>query len=405
MAGHVRKRGTKWYYSFEVGMVDGKRKRIERVGGRTKKEAEQALRQAIDEYEGKGAFLDEKDISVSTFLDQWMNEHVKLNCRPNTYKAYYSLIKNHIKPELGTYKLKYVTPALLQQFINKKYRQGFSKSTLTSTLGTLSHSFKYAVYPCQYLKENPVQYVKVPKFETVTEEKRVLTREEFNQIIERYPKGHHYHIPLMIGFYTGLRIGEVLGLTWDDINLNEGYIHVNKIVYRNQPYGFCFGAPKTRTSTRKVKIGATLISCLEEHYKEQLNYKSDFNEHYLCYYIELLRDESNKEIRALRTTPASKISDRATIKFVCTRPNGKLIDQANMSSIDKMIKKEFNIPFTFHVLRHTHATMLIEAGANIKDVQLRLGHADISVTLNTYTHGTDEMASRSVDLFEQLNEK
>ena len=88
MAGHVRKRGDKWYYSFEAGTVDGKRKRVERVGGKTKKEAESALRKALEEFENKGSYTSEKDISVADYMNYWYQNYVIFNCKHHTQNAY-----------------------------------------------------------------------------------------------------------------------------------------------------------------------------------------------------------------------------------------------------------------------------------------------------------------------------
>jgi hypothetical protein len=165
MEGSLRRRGSKWYYSFEAGSVDGKRKRIERVGGRTKKEAAAALREALQEYENAGFFFEPSEISVADYMDYWTKNYVEINCKYHTIEAYQNIIDNHIKPGLGSFKLKSLTPVILQEFINQKYLSGYSKNHLTNMITVLSGSFKYAVHPCKFIKENPMQYVKHPKYE------------------------------------------------------------------------------------------------------------------------------------------------------------------------------------------------------------------------------------------------
>ena len=203
MAGHVRKRGNKWYYSFEASSVDGKRKRIERVGGRTKKEAEAALRKALQEYENAGLHFEASEISVSDYMDYWFKNYVEISCKYNTQIAYKNIITNHIKPALGVYKIKSLTPMILQEFVNSKYLTGLSKNHLTNIIGVLSGSLKYAVHPCQFIKNTPMQYVKLPKYENSKSEihRRIITLDEFNSIIERFP-GTSFYIPLMIGYHT-----------------------------------------------------------------------------------------------------------------------------------------------------------------------------------------------------------
>ncbi|NFJ74957.1 hypothetical protein FC914_04860 [Clostridium botulinum] len=126
MKGGVRKRGSSWYYYFDAGTVEGKRKKIERKGGSTKKEAETALRNALNEFENCGSLLDESNISISDYFDYWHKEYALINCKYNTQVNYKKIIENHIKPNLGVYKLKSLTPAILQEFLNKKYRNGFA---------------------------------------------------------------------------------------------------------------------------------------------------------------------------------------------------------------------------------------------------------------------------------------
>jgi hypothetical protein len=88
MEGHVRKRGAKWYYSFEAANIDGKRKRIERVGGDTKKEAEAALRNALQQYNNAGLHFEPAEVSLSDYFDYWMDNYVKVECRENTQRIY-----------------------------------------------------------------------------------------------------------------------------------------------------------------------------------------------------------------------------------------------------------------------------------------------------------------------------
>ena len=100
MKGGVRKRGKKWYYYFDAASIDGKRKKIERVGGLTKKEAETALRKAINEYENCGTVKTESSISVADYFNFWYDDYVKINCKHNTQVGYANTIKNHIIPKL-----------------------------------------------------------------------------------------------------------------------------------------------------------------------------------------------------------------------------------------------------------------------------------------------------------------
>ena len=283
MEGSVRKKGNKWYYSFEVGKENGKRKKIERAGGSTKKEALEALRKAIIEFENAGSYIDESNISVSDYFDYWFKEYVLLNCKPNTQKGYKRLINNHIKPQIGIYQLKKITPAKLQELINLKYRNCFSKNYLSNLYGVLSGAFKSAVYPYQLIKENPMLFVKTPKYNKLNNKQddlKIITLEQFNTILKRFPYGNNMHIPLQIGFHTGMRVGEVMSLTWDCIDLEAKTIKVEKVLYLNEFNKWVFGTPKTYSSYRTIKIGDTLTSLLKRFHIDQKTNRLRYGEYY-----------------------------------------------------------------------------------------------------------------------------
>lgn len=391
MTGSVRKRGDKWYYSFEAARVDGKRKRIERVGGRTKKEAEAALRKALEDYEN-GEQLQKTNISVSDYMDLWFDAYVLLNCRYNTQHSYRLIIDKHIKPSLGILKLTSLTPGKLQDFINSKYLTGISKNHLNNIISLLSGSLNYSVHPMNFLKNNPMQYVKIPKYNNTktTDKHKIITNDDFNAIIKRFPERSSFYIPLMIGYHTGCRIGEAMGLTWDDIDLDNNTININKLIYKKDTSWY-FGEPKTTSSSRIINIGNTLKNALKYH-KRYIDIKRlEYGEHYIKQY------NINDKI-----TTSSLNLKAHLLNMVCVKSNGMLLTPDSFKYASRVINYELGIPFNFHSLRHTHATLLVENGANIKDVQHRLGHNNIQTTLNTYTHNTDKLAKQSVDIFENI---
>lgn len=402
MEGHVRKRGSKWYYSFEASNVEGKRKRIERVGGRTKKEAEAALRVALQEYSNAGLHFEPSDISVADYLDHWHQNYVMVNCRYNTQVGYRGIIDTHLKPALGTYHLRAITPAILQTLVNNKYLQGYSKNYLSGMINILNESLKYAVHPCKFLKDNPMQYVKYPKYENTKEEidRRYITTEEFSQIIDRFPLGNPFHVMLMIGYHTGARIGEVTGLTWDDVDLQAGTIHINKILYKRDKT-WCFGRTKTDSSVRKIKIGPSLLDALRKHKKWQAENRLKYGVHFTQQY-EAAEAAGRDTLRIIHSLPAGVPAGvMQPVSMICTKESGQMVTPDSFKYASRVIHYSLGILFNFHSLRHTHATMLLENGADVKDVQMRLGHANIETTLGTYAHATPKMADRSVDIFEK----
>jgi len=398
MAGSVRKRGTngKWYYSFEASTVDGKRKRIERVGGRTKKEAEAALRIALTEYENAGQHFQPSATSFSDYLDYWFKNYVLINCKFNTQNAYRTIIENHLKPSLGNYKLKSLSPSVLQEFVNAKYLYGFSKNYLYGMINVLNSCMKYAVQPCQFIKTSPMEYVKSPKYDHSKEDDtlKIITTKNFNKILERFNIETNFYMILVLGYYTGARIGEVTALTWDDIDLVNGTINIDKILSKRKKEWF-FGSTKTKSSVRTIHISKSLIVILKQHKKRQSENRLRYGEYYIQQYLKKDR------VYSLSLDVSTSVVDPA-INFVCTKENGQVVTFETFKYAARVIHYELGLDFNYHSLRHTHATMLIESGANIKDVQERLGHSKLATTMDTYTHVTEKMAQSTADLFDKI---
>lgn len=378
MQGSVRKKGGKWYYSFEVGKDNGKRKRIERAGGATKKEALEALRNAIIDFENTGSIFDQSDISVSDYFDYWYKEYVLINNKVNTQRSYDQIIRNHIKKEIGIYKLKTITAAKLQEIINLKYRNGYSKNYLSNIYGVLSGAFKMAVYPYNLIKENPMLYVSMPKYNTQLinnpDDLKIISLDDYTKILERFSYKSNMYIPLQIAFNTGMRASEVMSLTWDCVDFKNGTIRVEKILYRNDFKQWVFGPPKTNSSIRIIKIGATLLNILKRHAEDQEENRKKYGQYYI----------------------------KHDFDFVCLKENGELLTVDSLKYLSRVVNYELNIDFKFHSLRHTHATMLLESGANIKDIQARLGHSKLATTMDTYSHVTKKMSEDSVNIFESI---
>lgn len=221
MTGGTRKRGATWSYYFDLGTINGKRQKKEKGGFKTKKEAEAALAKAINEYNNAGQLFEPSDITVSDYLDQWYDLYCKPNLKYNTQVGYLRIMEGHLKPRFGQYRLKAITAATLQEYANKLKMDGLAKHSISGILSVFGAALDYAVEPLHYLPANPMRYVKYPKVEKKPRERIILTLEEWQQIIDKFPAGSRYHIPLMIGFYTGLRISEAFALTWDDIDLEN----------------------------------------------------------------------------------------------------------------------------------------------------------------------------------------
>ena len=420
MQGGVRKRGTTWSYYFDLGKIDGKRKKKEKGGFRTKKEAEQALASAMNEYNNAGTVFEASNITVSDYLDQWYDLHCKLNLKYNTQVGYLQIIENHLKPNFGIYKLKAINSTILQEYANSLKLNGYSKSHIVGILTVFQSALDYAIEPLHYISQNPMKSVKFPKVERKPRERIILTLDEWQLIIDRF-RDTRYYMPLMIGFYTGLRISEAFALTWDDIDFEKRTLSVNKqIVKRNfgadvrkvvEKKGkkelrssWYFTTPKTPASVRTVPFGETLYQALKHEKAEQLKNELQYGEYYTIHVMKKEVDEKGNDM--IRVVPVQKCIDSQLqrVRLICVAENGQYTSTDSFKFCSRVIHRELQLAFDYHSLRHTHATMLIEAGANVKNVQVRLGHTNIQTTLQTYVHDTEKMAEQSVDLFEKITQ-
>lgn len=397
MKGSTRKRGSTWSYYFDVGMVGGKRRKREKGGFRTKKEAQEALNSALNEFYNSGTIFEPSKITVSEYFDKWYDEYCLVNLKLNTLMHYRGNIETHIKPALGNIALRDLTASVIQDFINSLKSQGYSKSTVTLVRNIISGALSYAVSPLEYIRLNPCSQVHLPKFEEEKTEKRfVITPLTFALIMEKFPPGSVYHLPLMIGYYTGLRINETFALTWDDIDLAQRRISVNKTIVRMGKNRY-FNAPKSASSKRLVTFGDTLYSALcDAKSRKELN-KIVFGKSYRSLYArEIVTDDGLTLVRLVQGGGGKSV-DMLTVDA-----DGSYVSADNMQyAIKKKINGEMGLKFNYHSLRHTHATYLIENGAGVKDVQERLGHANSSITMNVYVHDTDEKRRETADIFEK----
>ncbi len=151
---------------------------------------------------------------------------------------------------------------------------------MTGILSVLSAAYEYAIEPLSFVRENPCQRVRMPKFERKPKVRYIISPDDFKRILERFPEDNIFHLPLLIGYYTGLRISETFGLTWDDIDLENRTLTVNKAVLKRN-YGvdvrkvleqkgkkeeksaWYFGTTKTESSNRTIKFGDTLYAALK----------------------------------------------------------------------------------------------------------------------------------------------
>ena len=394
----TKKRGKSWEYSFECARVDGKRKSISKGGFRTKADALAAGTAAKSEYDNAGVVFKPSEMSLSDYLDFWIQGYVKTNCTDNTYDAYKSAIKLHIKPALGHYRLSSLTPAAIQQWVDSlKNDKGLSEQSIANYRGILSGALKYAIYPCQYLKTNPCSFTTVPKVaidpKTKEHTEHICVGQEWEDV-RNYFNGTHYYLPLMICYHTGLRIGECFGLDLlHDIDFKKHTLSVRRQLQKDLDKKWYYKNPKYG-SFRTIKIGATLESLLKSEITIMKMNRLRYGEYYTKTYV-----DQNSYLHWL---PADQNAPKGyTEVWPIVKENGEMINNESMKYCVRIIKKKLGYEdFHAHCLRHTHGTILAENGASPKAIMERLGHKNIKTTIERYITNTEKMQEQAVELFE-----
>lgn len=391
----TRKRGKGWEWSFEGARINGKRKPISKGGYRTKAEAVAAGTKAKAEYDSAGRVFQPSEVSVSDYLDYWLENYVRRNLAYNTQKDYQKKVDLHIRPAFGKYRLVSLEPDLIQKWVDRKKGDGYSRSMVQNLLCCLSGALRYAVHPCGYIASNPCEYVRIPKIETPEDRKAhteyICSKEDYAQIMERFPEGNIFHLPLMAGYHCGARIGEIYGIDLlRDMDFETHTLHIRHQLSKENNCWY-YRPPKYH-SMRSIRIDPIFEAALkaEIHIRKvnQIKYGPYFTKTYL------LPDMSLQQARADVELPYTEIMP------LSARENGELLTPYTFKYCARVIHQELSNPlFHSHCLRHTHGTILAESGAQPKTVMERLGHRDIKTTLERYIFNTDKMQEDAVNLF------
>jgi integrase len=441
--GSVRKKGKQWYYRFRVQDSDGNWKLHEFKGGKTKAETQLLLNQAIIDYKDHNAIFNPGSITISELCYLWYDSEIEnSDLTTNGKKNYKNTVKNIATSDFGKLQLKNVTCEDIQHYVDTLYfgkydddgkliQKAYATSTMRKFFLVLNNIFKYAVYPKHFLRENLMQYVKKRKKKKEVSlfgddqgtKVPTITNDEYLKIIDYLESDEHnsfFALPIQIAYYTGMRAGEVCGLTWDDIDFDSNCIYVRRSMYYDVD-NKCWELKVPKSGKpRTIDFGPTLASILKRAHTEQLKERFHYGKLYQLHFYHLndIKGKSHCQIytrfeengienksRFCHGIPYEDADDTVTlnpVSFVCTKPGGELLTTQTLKWLNKLIQK--NLPdishFHFHCLRHTYATTLVANGANIKDVQALLGHSDIKITLDTYSHVTEQSRKKAINIFE-----
>lgn len=374
--GCVRKDKTsgRWVASITIG-YDSKGK--QKFKNFSSKEQKNVIKK-LDDFKEKmksGVRLDYSSITVGEWIDYWYNNYVANRVKIKTRCDYESSVRCHIKPRLGKIKLAELKGLQIQQFYNDLSVNGkligkgggLAPKTIKNVHIALHRALEQAVNNDLIIK-NPIKGVTLPK--QVSKPIEILSLEEQKKLVDKC-FDHPWGMAIFVTLFSGMRLGEVLGLTWKDINFKKNCISINKQASRIQNFEpnvksktvLCLrNETKTSSSNRTIAIASQVMEKLQEYKIEQ-------------------------EIHRKKWVDAYN-----NLNLVFCREDGNLIDPKTFQTFYlKTLKKAEIGHKRFHALRHTFATRALEANANIKVVSQILGHASIQITLDTYSHVSPDL--------------
>lgn len=338
------------------------------------------LREINNSFEVQNApFPDINQITVWGWIEIWLSDYVKPNVRIKSYMKYETSLRCYIKPYIGNRLLSEVTTFEVQRLFSflssqgGKNKTGISSTTIQITRRYLCTAFEKA-YRLDLLTKNVIKNTDAPK--QIRKEIQPLTADEVKQLLTvARSKSFTTYIMILIAVSTGVRIGELLGLKWNYVDLDRGTIHIQQTIATSVK-GSPFQAPKTSKSRRKIPLPKDVTQELIQYKKWQEDYIAKQYESY-----------------------------DSSFNLVIANLQGRPLDSSNfVTRIFKnlLVKAGLRIETRFHDLRHTHATLLLSKGVHPKVVQERLGHSTIVMTLDTYSHVLPDMQETAVVALEGI---
>ena len=312
-------------------------------------------------WKGMNATLEE-------FMEEWL-EASKIRLKPGSIYDYAGYMRRHIIPALGKIKLSDLKPGHIQAFYSQKQKEGASRSTLKNIHSTLHRALNQAA-KWGYILSNPANVVDKPK--TQHTEKKTWDETEVISFLSSI-EGSLYHGLFYLAVITGLRKGELLGLKWQDLDWTSGELHIQRQLRYINGRGLKLQDLKTAASRRVVVLGKNTIEMLRNHNILQNN---------------------------ARIFSGEKWTES---ELIFTSDLGTPLHPDTTYRVFKRLLRAAGLPdIRFHDLRHTAATLMLKQGIHPKVVQERLGHADIAMTLNTYSHVIPSMQKEAAEKMDEL---
>lgn len=384
----IKKDNGRYELQITIGTdpITGKPKR-KSFSGKTQKEVRAKEREYYAALEN-GTYVEPNKITVGQWMDKWLKEFKFGYIGERTYDEYESHIRVHFNPNIGNIKLQNLKTEHIQALYNKMYKngEGLSATTVKRNHVTLRQCLEKAV-ELNYINKNPAKYCTLPKEKKDTQYK-AFTAEEIKKIMKVLNAENTYEVLIMLDFATGLRQGEILALTWEDIDFENSCLTVNKALSQIKVRDAegntikddnlkkrktIVKQPKTESSNRVIPLPQNIIYTLKKH-------KLRTAEINLKYGIPV--NDSN---------------------LVFPSEVGTKLNASNLGRHwEESVLKKAGVAYQkFHCIRHTFTTQLLEKGVNFKTIQYLLGHSSIRTTLDIYSHVSDVS---KMDAISKLND-
>jgi integrase len=353
--GSIYRRKSDGKWTGSISLENGKRKVIY---GKTRTEVQEKMKKLLHEQQ-QGKLVASSSQTVEEFVVDWLENTHRRKVRPRTYERYREAVYLHIVPALGRIQLQKLTAQHVRAFYTKKADEGLSASTITCYHSVLHLALNTAV-KWELLPKNVCDLVSPPRRERF--EIQPLTTEQAERFITAV-RGHKWEALFVVTIFTALRRAEVLGLKWQDIDLTTGVLQVRRILSRvptNTPgrtHVYVEAEPKTKQSRRSVALAAFAVAALTTHRAKQLEAK----------------------------VKAGAIWREHDYVF-CTSLGTHLNPNEVVKEFKKLLKQGGLPDIRFHDLRHSSASLLLSLGVHPKIVQELLGHTQISMTMDVYSH-------------------
>lgn len=363
--GHIRQVAPgKWRVYVDLGKdSQGKRIRLHRTVNGTRKDAQEVITSLRQQYAcGQQASADR--MTVADLFRDWLRA-LPSTLSAATRRSYRTAAATHILPAIGGHRLQQLRPQHCEALFASLATKGYRTSTIKLVRTVLSMALNAAVR-WEILGRNPAALAAVPRGQQA-KPAEYLSVDAARDLLARL-EGSWLQLPAMLGLYAGLRIGEVLGLQWRDIDLNKAVLVVQRGMVEGAGARNELGQTKNRRA-RTVSLPATLVEALRRQRDRQVMY---------C--------ESLSTPWAI-TLP---VVYRPDLSHCCPK------------YFTNAWRRKAGL--RFHALRHTHASLLLLAGTDIKTISERLGHADVKLTLNTYSHVLDQLDEQAALAIEAVLE-